>query len=275
MAILRHVVEAGTDPDAECQSKRSDQPAANIALPNSALRQTDARPESLVGRSAITIVSPSPTLAQTEASRQSGSEVGIDSKIEYLRKLCEQATSALISPSAPPGRTDASQGSSIDASAAAVEVGNIDHEMDYLRQNAEHLRHAKHQQEHHISVLNKQVARLQEQVIHHKEANLRGPTNDGGSLEVSSLNQQLTAVQRLKDRLNKENLALHDELGALRQEQSQQAPTCVICMDNLVNLVCLPCRHLALCSLCGKKGVVDSCPICRSPIDSRMQIFMP
>jgi len=272
MAILRHVVEAGTDPDAECQSKRSDQPAANIALPNSALRQTDARPESLVGRSAITIVSPSPTLAQTEASRQSGSEVGIDSKIEYLRKLCEQATSALMPPSAPLERFDARQSSSNEFDA---EVGTMDHEVEYLRQNAEHLRHAKHQQEHHISVLNKQVARLQEQVIHHKEANLRGPTNDGGSLEVSSLNQQLTAVQRLKDRLNKENLALHDELGALRQDQSQQAPTCVICMDNLVNLVCLPCRHLVLCSLCGKKGVVDSCPICRSPIDSRMQIFMP
>lgn len=57
------------------------------------------------------------------------------------------------------------------------------------------------------------------------------------------------------------------------QESKQGA--CVICMDKLANIVCLPCKHLALCTLCDAQQKVQLCPICRSAVQEKMPIFMP
>jgi hypothetical protein len=151
-------------------------------------------------------------------------------------------------------------------------------ENDYLRKNIDHLRSTKHKQDRRISNLQKQVNSVHEQANHYQglyEANLAALSSDSGGLEISNLHQQLNAVQLVKDALNKENLELHEQLQIANQKDSNctKGPSCVVCMDNLVNLVCLPCRHLALCSFCGHS--VDSCPICRSRIEDRMQIFMP
>lgn len=149
---------------------------------------------------------------------------------------------------------------------------------EYLRKNIEHLRNTKHKQERRISNLQKQVGGLHEQVTHYKslyESSLVAAEGTGSdSLEISNLHQQLSAVQLVKNALNKENIDLHEQLQSA-QKESKSAPTCVICMDNLVNMVCLPCRHLALCTFCGQQGSIESCPICRSHIEDRMQIFMP
>lgn len=50
---------------------------------------------------------------------------------------------------------------------------------------------------------------------------------------------------------------------------------CVVCLDSAANLVCLPCKHLALCSGCSLRTDVSTCPICRCLIDDRMEIFLP
>jgi len=156
--------------------------------------------------------------------------------------------------------------------------GAFERENEYLKKNIEHLRQSKHQQENHISDLQKLVSELDEQVTHYKNMhNLHAMRNSGGAgtLEIGNLEQQLSAVQLVKDKLHKENLKLHNQVQDLRRQESKDGPTCVICMDNLANVVCLPCKHLALCSFCGQEGLVDSCPICRCHIESRMQIFMP
>ena len=77
----------------------------------------------------------------------------------------------------------------------------------------------------------------------------------------------------------------------------------VVCLENLANVgatcrerscvaqvVCLPCKHLALCSFCSTplgeiSGALDvlrnsygdgsACSICRGPIQDRMLIYMP
>lgn len=44
--------------------------------------------------------------------------------------------------------------------------------------------------------------------------------------------------------------------------------TCIVCMTFKRNTLLIPCKHLNLCGTCSNK--VDSCPICRIPIESRI-----
>lgn len=44
--------------------------------------------------------------------------------------------------------------------------------------------------------------------------------------------------------------------------------TCIVCMTFKRNTLLMPCKHLNLCGTCSNK--VDSCPICRTPIESRI-----
>jgi hypothetical protein len=41
---------------------------------------------------------------------------------------------------------------------------------------------------------------------------------------------------------------------------------CCICYENNVNILFLPCSHICVCSLCGLKETVSSCPMCRHVI---------
>merc|ERR1712039_1104207 len=95
--------------------------------------------------------------------------------------------------------------------------------------------------------------------------------------EVVSLHQQLDAVLLVKNALHEENNDLRAQLEAAQQrsrEESKQA-ACIICMDNLANIACLPCKHSALCSYCGMKPEVTHCPICRATVENKMQIYTP
>ena len=48
---------------------------------------------------------------------------------------------------------------------------------------------------------------------------------------------------------------------------------CVICQDAEKTIVLLPCRHLCLCATCAAQPDVRECPLCRSQIESHLQIF--
>lgn len=64
---------------------------------------------------------------------------------------------------------------------------------------------------------------------------------------------------------------------ALRKELNNEKvshredPKCRICLDLYANVLFLPCKHLITCSDCAYK--VDTCPICRSTIVSKMPVF--
>eukprot|EP00439_Symbiodinium_sp_Y106_P082923 s536_g22.t1 len=55
------------------------------------------------------------------------------------------------------------------------------------------------------------------------------------------------------DAFNSENLQLQERMQAMEQSQRHGQASCVICMKNLANVVCLPCKHLALCSFCSQQ----------------------
>lgn len=57
---------------------------------------------------------------------------------------------------------------------------------------------------------------------------------------------------------------------------------CKICLDNLIAIIVLPCRHMCLCLECAKlynernanntKKMKPECPVCKSPIQSFLNI---
>jgi regulator of replication initiation timing len=155
----------------------------------------------------------------------------------------------------------------------------------YLRRNVEHLRQSKRQLENQVGDLGRRVKFLEEQNSRYKTfcEQPRAGGDVGGNLEMEMdcLQNQLTAVQMLKEALNTENVELQRRLDSalesLRADQREQKHTqCVVCMDNLANVVCLPCKHLALCGDCGAQDKsLASCPICRTSITDRLQVFMP
>jgi len=156
-----------------------------------------------------------------------------------------------------------------------------DEEAEYLRRNVEHLRSQKHRLEDRVQSLEARVQGLEKTKNQYKmlyeQAQKEAKCRSGGEQELFCLHEQLQAVTYLKDALNNENLELLQRLERsqhARGEESKQG-ACVICMDNLANTVCLPCKHLALCSYCDQQQCIKKCPICRSAVDQKMQIYMP
>lgn len=169
-------------------------------------------------------------------------------------------------------------------------------ENDYLKQNLEYLRNRKHQMEHQVQTLEGRVHAVEMQRQQYKtlyeecqssslvfaqqqcsaNSEITPVANGREQLEIVGLQQQISAIQLLKDALNAENLELQKRNQALERSKHSQA-SCVICMDNLANVVCMPCKHLAMCSYCSQHTVTEcsSCPICRGVISDRMLIYMP
>ena len=54
--------------------------------------------------------------------------------------------------------------------------------------------------------------------------------------------------------------------------------SCVICLDRQPRIACVPCGHLAFCVACaedvGPTGIVQSCPICRAPVTSKLPVYV-
>jgi hypothetical protein len=56
-----------------------------------------------------------------------------------------------------------------------------------------------------------------------------------------------------------------------QKEQPSSEKSCIICFENQINVILLPCAHLALCSSCAKN--LMSCPICRESIQSTIVVY--
>jgi len=157
------------------------------------------------------------------------------------------------------------------------EVQRLTEKNDYLRKNVCHLRSAKHALENRIRDLERRNKFLEQEMEKHKvlfQRDFRSLQAGGCEVEIQNLHDQLEAVMQIKQALNTENLELQRRLEAKHDKDSKQA-TCVVCMDNLANTVCMPCKHLAICMDCAQEKTLVLCPICRKPITDRMQIYCP
>ncbi|KAK3085257.1 hypothetical protein FSP39_000761 [Pinctada imbricata] len=59
--------------------------------------------------------------------------------------------------------------------------------------------------------------------------------------------------------------------GQNPSQTDDDANTCVVCMDNPINTVFLPCRHSKCCRECASS--LQLCPLCRARINETMDIF--
>ena len=50
---------------------------------------------------------------------------------------------------------------------------------------------------------------------------------------------------------------------------------CVICMDEVMTDLIVPCNHFCLCETCAfpEKQKLEECPICRGPVEKISKIF--
>jgi len=50
------------------------------------------------------------------------------------------------------------------------------------------------------------------------------------------------------------------------KQDDEDESVCVVCWENLINTVCIPCGHLALCIECSPTFENKECPICRAKL---------
>ncbi|OTF82568.1 cytochrome b-c1 complex subunit Rieske, mitochondrial-like protein [Euroglyphus maynei] len=68
-------------------------------------------------------------------------------------------------------------------------------------------------------------------------------------------------------------LNLQDLYICSEQSNEDHMPNCIICLDNHITRAILPCRHACVCSNCFDQ--INTCPLCRSPIQNFIMINQP
>merc|ERR1712019_278362 len=110
----------------------------------------------------------------------------------------------------------------------------LEEENKYLVRCNEHLKKEKHKSEAKVSELENQCGRAEQRAHQYKSLyeNLQASFGGTGSMEISNLHEQLTAVMALKDALYTESVELRKRLKEAEAKaggESEQA-TCVACM---------------------------------------------
>jgi len=57
------------------------------------------------------------------------------------------------------------------------------------------------------------------------------------------------------------------------RNQRKEETVCIVCMDNVRNVLLLPCKHMCLCRECFRKTNVAICPICRGAVVTGIEVF--
>ncbi|TNJ26495.1 Ankyrin repeat protein 2 [Giardia muris] len=90
-------------------------------------------------------------------------------------------------------------------------------------------------------------------------------------------------VPGLRDRVSEltaENEYLKKKLSLFRNsndevENSISDPlTCIVCLRNPKDTLLQPCGHLCVCSTCAKQIMNQTCPLCRTPIESTVKVHL-
>ena len=90
-----------------------------------------------------------------------------------------------------------------------------------------------------------------------------------------SVNRWLSNVSGMEQ--IKQDYEVHpDEVKAettMRSRGSSAQGRCVICLNRQAKVALLPCKHLCVCSRCAYSNL-SHCPLCRSVIDSKIDLFL-
>jgi len=65
--------------------------------------------------------------------------------------------------------------------------------------------------------------------------------------------------------------ALHAENESLTRRLEAK---CVVCFERAPDVVFMPCFHVVSCRDCGLREEVDTCPVCRVPIEQKHRVYV-
>ena len=92
----------------------------------------------------------------------------------------------------------------------------------------------------------------------------------GSSFELSpSILKYLEMLEEENNNLKKSQQIVEQENQKLKE--IKESHCCIICMDNEISTVFLPCGHLLSCFDCA--SFLKKCPICRQPIKNKYRTF--
>ena len=93
-------------------------------------------------------------------------------------------------------------------------------------------------------------------------------TNLGSALKATSSSSAAAAVAAVGPPVGGGSQPIAPSFSAAEEEN-----LCVICEEATKRVVLLPCKHLCLCSACSKLEQVTDCPMCRTKISDKMEVF--
>lgn len=112
-----------------------------------------------------------------------------------------------------------------------------------------------------LTELQEEVARCEREVGH----------LEGHGLEELGV-QELDALEtKLLDAMRRVQGARREAQQAEKEEESHRY-LCKICLDRPMQVALLPCGHHCLCSSCSLQ--ITTCPICRTEVERRQQLFL-
>ena len=96
-------------------------------------------------------------------------------------------------------------------------------------------------------------------------------------VEVKIYRNYTLDMYEIYNELN-EDLGYEDENEELQNSTLSTVETafisdnCSVCLENLPNILLLPCRHFSLCVCCEEAGNIRICPVCRKTIQRKIKI---
>lgn len=82
-------------------------------------------------------------------------------------------------------------------------------------------------------------------------------------------------VKKLQNYLKNIMQVVQTKLTFLKSQKSNQLiqNLCVVCRENQVEMICIPCGHLCLCQNCKSKLLRKKCPICAQNVKNIYKVF--
>lgn len=99
-------------------------------------------------------------------------------------------------------------------------------------------------------------------VLHARGIEISKVQKEGPQAQAEKLDQQLA-----------DEVEESSKLERLVEERLTEALTCVICADNIIDSMFLPCGHITACRQCAEQ--CDRCPLCRANIECVNKAFLP
>jgi len=91
------------------------------------------------------------------------------------------------------------------------------------------------------------------------------------AVEIAKKIEQIEQYERGAIKKNVELQAADVEIQKPK-ESSEKLPECVVCLDELPTMICVPCGHKCLCQNCSTK-IESKCPICKQQVTQTIKVF--